>query len=187
MNDPRTFLLEALPRTATLPFQQERLNESAIKDSLGLSAFDTASIGKARATALCMALSICFRGVSEAFVLMNDKGGIGFDGIKEIMIKSSNLFDSVVETERCKADLPQYVNDTYFQRWRRRYEESALQTNAPPLRIAYLTTFFRQATFSYADEHAVAISEGLLVDFGEDIYDNFTIGLREVYGQNILK
>ena len=187
MTDPRTFLFDALPLAASLPFQEESLAESAIANSLALSAIDKASISKARSTALCMALSICFRGVSEAFILMNGNGALGFDGINKILIKSSNLFDSIVETERRKADLPNYVNETYFQKWRRRYEESALQTNAPPLRIAYLTTFFQQATFSYADEHAIVTSEEMLMVFGEEIYDNFTIGLREAYGQDILK
>ena len=179
---PHDFLFKTYSIIINHPFEEERLGGRYSADILKLSVNDASSLGKARVSAICMILSLCYRAATEAFFEIYGKGD-GSPGQEDAMAK---LFESIVEARRGRSDLPAYVDATYFPRWHKRYQGSVKDKGSQSLKYAALTTFSQQATFQYEDEPRIDASEDLILFLGDEIYNNYASGLRDLLGPSVL-
>ncbi len=184
---PEEFLRKMFSITIFAPFVDSRIAGERAAKLLGLSIEDEQSIDKARASAFCMILTLSFRGIMETFIEAYSKDIHNQDSMNQIGIKAALLFDALVEAERSKVAFPAYIDESYFTMWRQRYEESCLDTDAPSLKFAIMTTCYQQATYSYDQEPAVVASEQGIMRFVEKTYDNYVISLRKLLWHGILQ
>lgn len=167
------------------PFTEKQLGGRYAAQLLKLPSDDCVSLEKVRASAISMVLCLLCRGTTEAFVSQYGNEFESSSGLNKVMIKGVKLFDSIVESERNKADMPSYVDSNYFFRWRGRYEEGMLN-DSRSIKGAVLSSFLKQATFQYGDEPAVSANESLIMFYADDVYDNYVISLRDLLGVNVL-
>jgi hypothetical protein len=128
-------------------------------------------------------LSLAFVATIESLILLYGKDCANPN---EVMIKAANLFDEVVKVNYATKHFPNWVDPDYCGRWRVRYEKAQIGGLYPSIRIATISTFFQQSTFSYRNEPAVELSPQTVQLIGEDVYDNYCIALRQMLGSDVL-
>ena len=185
--DHLIFFRSAFEETIPHSFQESRLWSQQAAERLGIAPDDGESLSKFRVSAISMVLFITLRGIHEAFLRKFQESIPSKEGLIKAMTESAKTFHSLVNEEAKKtAQLPKYVDAHYFYRWWLRYDEKAIAPDALPLRPSTLTMFLMQATFTYGIEPRIKATDTAILAQGEDVYDNYVIGLRNHFGTEIL-
>lgn len=158
-----------------------------IAASLGASVVDENSGTKARVAALCLINFLCYRAVFESFMHQYSNIFPTAESMQRIIITGTTLFESIVESYRNGNALPEYVDQEYFTKWRRRYEEAVLQEGTLSFADATLDVFMKHATFTYLEEPRVITPEDNLWDFGCNVYRSYVELYKDYLGDEVLQ
>jgi len=183
---PEEFLFKTYSITIQNAFAEVRLGGRYAADLLKLPDNDSRSLEKIRMCVISMSLCLSYRAATEAFIDMYGSEFALVGGSNKLIIQGAKLFDSIVIGEFKNNKTPAYVDSSYFQRWRNRYEDVVLNKN-DPLKIKVLSVFLKQSTFEYDGEPAASANENLVLFYGDNIYDNYVTGLRNLLGEKVLK
>ena len=184
---PQEFLLSSFQTVVPHPFRETRWTSVLTAERLCLTPDDAASLAKFRVCVISMVLALSLRGISEAFMRDYQDGFQSASGLISTLTKAATLFDALVTQEQDTAQWPAYAVGNYFLKWRCRYNEEILAPSAKPLRPTVLLAFLRQATFAYQLEDRVDATDVAILAQGEDVYDNYVIGLRNFLGNEVLR
>ncbi len=167
------------------PFAESRLKGEAVSAILNIQ--DQDSLDKARVSAISMVLFLSNIAVYQHIGTTYSDQELPLQAMEQVISHCNNIFDALAGFECIQqTDLPEYATGLYFAKWRERYQESFLTSEPQHVKINLIKTFFQQSTFAYDNEPAINTTPELILFFGEDVFDNYRIRLRNLLGENVL-